>query len=527
MSPNEKVVAKLSELSDGMMKTVEVDDHKILLVKVKGEVYAVGATCTHYGAPLEDGLLSDDRVVCPWHQAAFSIKTGDMLEPPALDSLPRYEVRVDGDDIIVALPESAEPHRQPAMTSFDPSADSRTYVILGAGAAANAAAQTLREDGFQGIIVMITPENRLPYDRPNLSKDYLQGTAEPEWMPLRPQEFYRDNGIEVRLNATVKAVEIPTRTVTFESGEQLEYDKLLIATGSAPRSLPVPGADLDNVFTLRSFDDSDAIIAATQQAKKAVVVGASFIGMEAAFSLTERNLAVTVVAPEQVPFEHVFGPEVGELFRSAHERNGVAFKLGEQVEKIEGNDSVETVVLKSGERLECDLAVIGIGVKPVTGFIKGLPGLADDGSIIVDEYFSAAENVYAAGDIARFPDWRTGERLRIEHWRTAQQQGRQAAHNMAGRGTPYTAVPFFWTMQAGLSIGYIGHAADWDSTIVYGSIAEKDFLVFYVKGDRILAAAASGRSRELNAVHELFRRGKMPPPADVKEKSFDFTTLID
>jgi len=525
LNGTEFAAARLSDIPDGAMKAVEHGKLRILLTNIDGTIYAVGGSCPHYGAPLDDGVLSDKRVVCPWHHASFDVRTGDLLEPPALDCLPTFEVRVEDDQIFVTIPPGTEQTRTAERVVYDPEGDARTFVVLGGGAAGNAAVQTLREDGYRGRLVLVTREKRLPYDRPNLSKDYLQGTAEPEWMPLRPDEFFEQIGVEIISGAPVRSADLPSKQLTFEDGRTLPYDKLLIATGGVPRTLTIPGADLKRVFTLRSFDDSDAIIAAAKDARRAVVVGASFIGMEAAASLRARGLDVTVVGPEKTPFERVFGKEIGERFRWAHEEQGTQFRLGAGVARREGKDTVAAVVLDNDEHLPADLVVVGVGVKPATDFIRGVQ-LAEDGAVVVDEYFQALENVYAAGDIAQFPDWRTGERQRIEHWRTAEQQGRQAAHNMAGKDIQYTGVPFFWTMQAGVTLGYVGHAAGWDDTIVYGSVRNDDFIIFYVKGDAVTAVAAVGRDRALNAAHELLRRGKMPAAADLRKGEVDLVKLL-
>ena len=525
MNYRETVIAHINELKDGEMKRVSIDGTDVLLSRINGNFYAVGASCTHYGAPLDLGILNGERIVCPWHHACFNAKTGDLLEPPARDALPQYGIRIDGDDVIVKLPEKVEDKRIPKMVKYDPQSDGRIFIIIGAGAAGNAAAQALREEGFKGHIIMITYENRVPYDRPNLSKEYLQGKAEDEWMPLRSEEFYNEYGIESMLRKEVTHVDTSSKTVSFDSGETLKYDKLLIATGGKPRTLNVPGAELKNILTLRSYDDSDEIIKASENASRVAVVGASFIGMETAFSLTERKLQVTVIAPESVPFERVFGKEIGKLFQKQQEDNGATFKLGVAVTKFEGDGKVEAVVLENGERVEADLVVVGIGVKPATDFLKGID-LESDGSIKVNQYFCAAQDVYAAGDIARFPDWRTGEYIRIEHWRTAEQQGRIAAHNMVGKETPYNSVPFFWTAQAGLNFRYVGHVKDWDNLIIEGDVSSKEFIAFYVKNNQILAAAGNKRDKEMAAVEELMRLKKMPAPEALKDTSVDLMEII-
>lgn len=526
MEFREIVAAKVSELPDGSMKQVAVEGGEILLTNVEGEISAMGAYCTHYGARLETGILSGDTIVCPWHQACFCAKTGDLKQPPALNSLPRYEVLLRGDDVVVKLPEKLVKSRIPEMVSLDSTRDPRTFVILGAGAAGNAAAQSLRQNGYMGKILMISQEPDLPYDRPNLDKDYLQGEAKDEWMPLRSAKFYQNRGIELMLGKRVTKVDAATKTISFESGEDLTYDKLLLATGGVPRKLGIPGEMLPNIFTLRSYEDSRSIVKACEKAARAVIVGASFIGLEAAASLRKRGLQVAVVAPEATPFERVFGSEIGTMLRQFHEENGVSFHLGASVEKFEGADTVSAVLLKNGIRIEADLVLIGIGVKPNTDYLQGV-ARENDGSIKTDAYFRAAEGLYAAGDIVRFRDWRFGEYIRIEHWRTAEQQGRDAALNMAGKSTPNMNVPFFWTKQGNLGIRYVGHAQSWDEIIYHGDVSAGEFLAFYIRNNEVHAVAGCKRDKQMAAILELMRLKQMPPVSDIRGNTLNFVELLN
>lgn len=524
MDYKEFPLANTSDLRAGEMKEVSAGGTKILLARVGDEFHAVGATCPHYGAPLAEGALCGTRVVCPWHHACFDVTTGGLAEPPALDSLPRYEVRVERGRVLVRVPDEAGDRVPPRMSRRD-GTDARVFVILGAGAAGYAAAQTLREDGFRGRVLLVTREERAPYDRPNLSKDYLQGHAEPEWMPLRPEEFYREHDIELLCGREVTRVDAAAKTVTFNGGDTMAYDALLVATGGSPRRLNIPGSDLRNVCLLRSFSDADSVIETARRSKHCVVVGASFIGMEAAASLRARGLDVTVVAPSREPFESTLGPEVGALFRRAHEEQGVKFKLGSIVYRFEGASHVEAVTLEGGERIEADMVLAGVGVHPATGFLEGVT-LDEGGAVVVDAHMRAADQLYAAGDTASFPDARTGERVRIEHWRTAQQQGRVAAHNMAGRGTAFDGVPFFWTRQFDTGLLYVGHAARWDEIVYQGDVAAQDFLAFYVKDGRALAVAGVNRDRDMAAVEELIRLNLMPGADELKGGATDFAGLL-
>jgi apoptosis-inducing factor 3 len=509
MAFREVHLANTFDLRDGEMKEVSVDERRILLARVGDSFHAVSATCPHYGGPLAQGVLCGKRVMCPWHHAVFNVVNGELEDPPALDSLVSYDLRVEGERLFVSLPEDAEDRRIPSMVKRDSVADSRQFVIIGAGAAGYAAAQILREEGFRGNVVMITREDRAPYDRPNLSKDYLHGQAEAEWMPLRGEDFFKEHDIDLVLNREVTRVDARNRTITFEGDETMDYDSLLVATGGAPVRLNIPGADLKNICVLRSFADADSIIETAAHCQRAVVVGASFIGMEAAYSLRERGLEVTVIAPSHEPFETTLGAEIGALFRRVHESHGVRFKLGNIVYRFEGSHKVEAVTLDNGEQIETDMVVVGVGVRPVTQFLDGVD-LDQSGAVIVDSRLRAADGLYAAGDIVSFPDHRAGGNVRIEHWRTAQQQGRTAARNMLGRNVTFDAVPFFWTRQFDLGLLYVGHAASWDEIIYRGDVAAQDFLAYFVKDNRVLAVAGMNRDRELAAAEELLRLDRMP-----------------
>ncbi|MFP3869066.1 MAG: FAD-dependent oxidoreductase [Desulfobacteraceae bacterium] len=518
--PKEAVIARVNDLPDGDMKEVEVDGLKILLTRLDGAFHAIGGECSHYGGPLAEGVRTGLHVTCPWHQARFQVKTGELVDPPALDSLCRFETRVEGDKVIVMLPENATGSCIPAMVKHNPQADSRLFVILGGGAAGNAAAQKLRQVGYQGRIVLISQESRLPYDRPNLSKGYLSGDLEADALPLRSENFYQEADIELLLGQPVSQVEASDKNLIFKSGESLAYDSLLLATGGRPRKLEVPGAGLANVFLLRSADDADQILNAAAHAPQAVVVGTSFIGMETAAALRKRGLQVTVVGRGSVPFEHTLGPEIGGLLQELQEENGVSFRLGRQVARLEGAKQVTRVVLDDGESLPADLVLVGIGVDPTTDYLQGVP-INPDGSVTVDQYMAVAEGLYAAGDIARFPDWRTGEYVRIEHWQLAELHGFTAALNMSGQQEEFRGVPFFWTEQFGPYLFYVGHVTDWDEIIWHGQVADRKFVAFYVKNHQIMAAAGFDYDHGMAYLAELMRSGLGPTPAQLRSGETD------
>ncbi len=519
-------VASLEELERQKKMQVKAHDTEVLLMHLQGRIHALAAHCPHQHAPLVDGVIHGDRLVCPWHQAVFQIDTGDLLDPPALDALPTYPVHVDDGDVFVELPEEPPLIRQPEITTPERSASDRLIVILGGGAAGTTAAQELRRSGFDGRVVLISADERIPYDRTHCSKAYLSGEAPAEWMPLKPPKFFTDAGIE-RVTATVSHIDVHNRTVHLPGGSLLEADGLLIATGSSPKQLPIPGADLSGVHTLRTWDDADAIAASADRSERAVVIGASFIAMEVAASLVQRGVAsVTVVAPEQVPFTNVLGDRVGEWLRSVHERNGVRFQLGRTPEHIFGQQSVTEVELDDGSRLAADMVVIGVGVQPNTDAVEGLE-LRDDGSLLTDELLRVAPGVFAAGDIATFPDWRSGELTRIEHWRTASQHGMIAGRNLAGAAQPLRTVPFFWTMQHGMPIGYVGHAPSWDEEIEHGEVTDGDFLLYFIANGRVAAAVGAGsRGGELPALHELMLLGREPSVEELRKGEIDLVERL-
>ena len=512
------------------MKALKLNGQKVLLVRLDGHYYAYGGACPHEGGPLGDGVLCEGHVRCPWHQAVFDGRTGHVEQPPALDDLAPLEVRVDGDKILVALPEDTPGPRTPEMADYNPTADAeaatgrtdaaparpteeklrqgRTFVIVGAGAAGLAAAQALRAEGYQGKITMLTREPHAPYDRTALSKSYLED-PDADRPVLRPGGFYRKHGIELLTGCEVTAVDVGARRVSCADGSELACDKLLLATGAVPRRLDVEGADLPGVFLLRSLADNEALRSAAETAKRAVVIGASFIGMEVAASLRGRGIEVTVVAPESVPFERTLGPDIGRMYREKHEAEGVTFRLGQTVDRFDGDGALQGVELAGGDRLDADLAVVGVGVRPATDYLQGLD-LHDDGSVPVDANLRAAEDVYAAGDVARFPDWRTGEPVRIEHWRLALQHGQVAGRNLAGRAQPYDDVPFFWTNQYWVITQDGGRAGQWDEIVVDGDVGQQNFVAFYVKDGRVFAAAGCERDQAMGRIAEMLRAPEPP-----------------
>ncbi len=517
---------KVNQLNNGEMKAVKIDDdNKILLTKVNDEIFAIGANCTHYGAPLEKGVLFEDKIICPWHHACFQAKDGKLIEPPALNSLPQYEVKIKNDEITLTLPDKFEDSVIPQMSKRDVQ-NLDTYVIIGGGAAGNSAAQAIRETGFKGAVTIITQENRLPYDRPNLSKDYLAGKAEEEWMPLRSKEFYDDYDINILYQKKVTGIDKQKNIVKLENDEEVSFDKLLIATGGTPNQLDIPGSDLTNIFYLRSHSDCDSIIEAAKNKSNIVIIGASFIALETADSLMERlKASITVISKSAVPFKSNFGEEIGKMFKTAHEKNGITFRTNSEVKKFEGKTKVEKVILKNGDELDADLVIVGIGVKPATSFLKDF-NLEDDGSLKVNEHLEFEKNIYAAGDIAKFPNSLNDEYTRIEHWRLAEQLGRIAGFNMAGKKEEIKIVPFFWTKQAGINLRYVGHAKDCDDIVTWGDISKHEFISFYYKDEKFLAAAGCNKDKDMDAIEGLLLQNKFPEKNKIKNQSVNLAELL-
>ena len=492
-----------SALADGTMLAGHVGDESVLIARRGDELFAIGATCTHYGGPLPEGLMVGETVRCPWHHACFSLRTGEPLAAPALAPVSCWRVEREGGRLVVT---GKAPEATPPGGSRPRSAASAVerIAIIGGGAAGFAAAEMLRRDGFGGAVALISADDSAPYDRPNLSKDYLAGTAPEEWIPLRPAEFYRDNDIDLRVGTEVKHIDVAGRRLTLASGETVSFTTLLLATGAEPVRLQCPGANLPQVRTLRSLADCRAIRDRAKPGTRAIIVGASFIGLEAAAALRHRQVDIHVVAPEARPMERVLGAAMGDFVRSLHESQGVTFHLGRTVSAIDERG----VQLDDGARLEAELVLVGIGVRPRLALAEAA-GLAIDRGVLVNEYLeTSVPGIFAAGDIARWPDRHSGERLRIEHWIVAERQGQTAARNMMGRRERFASVPFFWTQQYDVSIDYVGHAASWDSIEQQGDASARDVAVRFRKSGRTLALATIFRGRESLEAELAMERGQ-------------------
>jgi len=466
-------------------------DEAVLLARVGDELVAVGARCTHYGGPLADGVIDGDTVRCPWHHACFSLRTGEALRAPALNPVACWKVERRGEKVAVTDKVERDPLAPTYPAQIDRAAWPRDVVIIGAGAAGSAAAEMLRRCGYDGRITVVDDDSGAPYDRPNLSKDYLAGTAPEEWIPLRADGFYEQHGVTL-VRERVARLDPTAKAITLAGQRSISYDALLVATGAEPVRLELAGDGQSHVHYLRSLTDSRAIADAAKQARRAVVIGGSFIGLEVAASLRARNLDVHVVAPEKVPLGRVLGEHLGSFIRALHEEHGVVFHLGHTPLRIER----DAVVLDDGSRLGADLVVVGVGVRPRLELAEQA-GLAIDKGIAVNEYLEASvPRIFAAGDIARWPDPHSGERIRVEHWVVAQRQGQTAARNILGARERFDQAPFFWSAHYDVSINYVGHAEQWDRVDVDGDAAEHDVAVRFTREGKLLALATLFRDEE-------------------------------
>ena len=483
-----------ADIPDGGMLVGQAAGEPVILVRRGQDVWAVAAACGHWGAPLADGIVVDCQIRCPWHHAWFDCRTGEAVGPPSPRDITTWEVSREGDRVRVGAKRKAP---MPRESRGGPA----SVVMVGAGGAADMAAATLRREGYRGPITLVGRDAEfIPMDRPNLSKDYLSGVAPEEWLPIRDAAYYKKHDLTLVTGVEVTKLEPAAHRVVLADGRALDYGALLLATGAAPIRLDIPGASLPHVFTLRTLPETRGILSHVHRGKPAVVIGASFIGLEAAYSLRARGMDVRVVAPDARPLERVLGPQLGDFVRALHEEHGVKFHLGRKPASI----TAEAVTLDDGATLPAELVVMGVGVRPLTALAEAA-GLTVDKGVVVDDFLrTSAPDVFAAGDIARYPI--PGGSQRIEHWVVAQQQGMTVARNMLGRNERFRTVPFFWSQHFDVQINYVGHAERWDAIEIAGDIANRDATVAYRLGGKIVAVATIYRDRDSLRAAEAFAR---------------------
>lgn len=502
------------------MKDLKVgpkDSDKVLVVRYKGELRCLGNFCTHFGLPLSKSVLFDDKVLCPFHNAAFSIVTGFPENAPALDGLPIFEVVEKEGKFFAKVPEDLPRKATMPMSKRDPS-NKEKVVIIGGGAAGMSAAETLRQADFTGELTILTNEPHVPYDRTLLTKSL---DVKPEKIALRSPDFLKEYDIDVSTNSNVSSVDSTNKTVTLADGRIVNYDKLLVATGGAPRRPIIPGIDLNGVHTIRNGDDLIGIKEDAGKAKKIVVMGGSFIGIESASALKMKYkdaVDITVVQLEKVPFGRVFGDEIGAACKKICEEKGIKFQSETLINKISGSEGhVNGVELNNGTCLEADLVIVGAGVQCHTGFLNEQVRLAKDGSVRVDPFLKTSDpDIFAAGDVATYPYWRSGEAIRVEHWNHAIQQGEVAAYNILGKQVPYDSVPFFWTRFFNKSMVYVGNHRDYDEVFIDGDLDKPQFVAHYIKKNKIIATAAFNRGTDAHVIGEAMKARVIPSADKIK-----------
>ncbi|KAM4047723.1 apoptosis-inducing factor 3-like isoform 1-T1 [Anomaloglossus baeobatrachus] len=524
MNGNEMITQELCkelDMKDGEMQEFQVQGQSILLVRNNGIFSAVGNKCSHYGAPLSKGVLIGDRVRCPWHGACFNVKNGDIEEFPGLDSLPCFKIKVENGNVCIVTSKMAlESAKRVKSMSSHSAGDRSTVVMIGTGPAALVCAETLRQEGYTGRIVLVTREKHVPYDRTKLSKAMNAKAVD---IYLRPVEFYKEHDLEVWTEKQAVSINTDEAKVKFKDGSFLQYSQLLIATGSRPRELKCPGATLQNVFYLRSPEDANAISEAAT-GKNVVIMGSSFIGMEVAAFLADKASSVSVIGKSDVPFQHVLGTQIGEVAMKLLKESGVNFYMRTEAREIRESDGqVKEVILRNGIQIPADVVVAGIGVTPVSNFLKGSRIAMDaKGAIYADQFMrTSVPDIFAAGDVVSFPlAMMDGHRANIGHWQMAHAHGRIAAFNMLNKQEPVNSVPFFWTSLLGKSIRYAGFGEGYTEIVMKGTLEDLKFLAFYLKDDMVVAVSSMNYDPIVSQVAEVIFTGKRITKKDVLAEDF-------
>ncbi|XP_012522450.1 apoptosis-inducing factor 3 isoform X3 [Monomorium pharaonis] len=523
----EDVVCKQEDINENEMKTLPLGDDgkKILLIKQKGELYAIGTKCTHYGALLHTGALAEGRVRCPWHGACFNIKTGDIEDYPGLDSLPCYKVRVDEAGLVHVRAKRKDldtNKRTKDMHTRDPE-HTKTVVIVGGGPSGATCAESLRQEGFKGHIVMVCRENVVPYDRIKVSKvlDFDVHKA-----ALRPPSFYNDHDIETKLGVEAIGLDTTQNIVKLSNNENLKYDYLFSCTGSKPRMPNVPGSNLSNIFVLRDYTDSQGVYALLSPEKHVVVLGLGFIGMEGAAYCINKCASVTVIGRDNVPLKAIFGADIGNRIKQEFDAKGIKFIFKNNIKQFIPKDGEKSVLAKveltDGQILPADIAIIGIGSTFYTDWMKGSSvQMRDDGTVPVNKHLRTnVENVYAGGDIAYAPLYESHDILAaIGHYSLAHYHGKIAALNICGKETPLKTVPFFWTNLFGKNYRYAGHGKP-SSIKIHGSLDKLEFIGYYLKDGKVIGVSSVNADPAAADFANMLYEGKILTEEEINANPF-------
>ncbi|OWZ64959.1 hypothetical protein AYX14_02737 [Cryptococcus neoformans] len=532
MSMNDDILTKAvlpdNELKNGEKKAVDFGEGKVLLSKINGNVYATSAFCTHYGAPLEKGVLSHDgRLVCPWHGACFNVCSGDVEDAPGLDSLWSFSTNVKDGQIEVTASKKEVTSKVGRIVARKRTKDQvqvaeETVVIVGGGSGGIHTLESLRMNGFGGKIVLISAENYAPIDRTKMSKQLLDDVGKLQWRT--PDELRDSFGVDFHPGTNVTKVDFEAQTVTDSSGVVYNYNYLVLSPGGRPKKIPIPGADLKGVVTLRHVEDTKTINSFITKDSDVVLIGTSFISMEAASAVLKKGpKSVTLVGMDEVPFQGLLGKEFGSALMENMKEQGIKFHMNAQIEKITASDSnpghAGMLHIKGSDPIPANLVIMGTGVTPATSFLEGSVKLEKDGGVLVDEYLhlKGYKNVYAIGDIAHYIQYPDKFPRRVEHWNVASNHGREVAHNITHPENPvsYTKVPIFWS-SIGKGLRYLGTGAGYDDMYVDGNFKEFKFAAYQAKGGKVTAVAAMQRDPIVSKASELMRLDLMPPLEEIK-----------
>lgn len=502
------------------------EKQSILILKYDGKLRALSNYCPHFGAPMHTGVLIDRIVKCPWHGASFDVLTGKADISPSINDLETYEIIEENDQLYVKLPSNHKiMGKVPEMAKCDPK-NRTNYVILGGGAAGLSAAETLRQAGYTGQITIVSSESTLPYDRTIISK-FLPPNVDK--LHLRGKAFFEEYGIKVILSTEAKSIDKSTNKILLSNGETLEYEKVLIATGSTPVLPSILGIEKfrNSVHLLRTFNDANAINTACKSAKNVVILGGSFISLEIASFIKKANKEanVTVVIRGKSAFEKELGTEVGKILMSLHEQNGVKFELESEINELAGNKTLQSALLKNGKTLDCDMVVIGAGTKPNTEIVSQLVTM-DDQHIKTNVFLNTSDsNIYCAGDVCSIPFIHTGIRNKFGHWVSAQQQGAISALNMLEKNVAYDYVPYYWTRMWDKTLQYTGNASSFDEVFVEGDASKFEFVAYYFKNNKIVGFAAMNKANAVNIMYEAFKANILPRANLIKNGTVNIDTI--